>query len=129
MAEDEHDTNRPAPGELWRVQRLINTFDVEDGTDALTGGVALAHDLAGSETVELEPVRALREALRGLLLSHNGEPVDADAVAALYGALTRRGASPSRSRRMARRGWARTDRSGARWRSSPARRPTAPGSG
>ena len=33
----------------------------------------------------LEPVRALREALRVLLLSHNGEPVDADAVAALVG--------------------------------------------
>jgi predicted RNA-binding Zn ribbon-like protein len=79
----EHDINRPAPGELWRVQRLINTLDLEDGTDDLSGPWLVEHELAVDETVELAPVRALREALRALLPSHHGEPVDANAVAAL----------------------------------------------
>jgi predicted RNA-binding Zn ribbon-like protein len=79
----EHDTDRPAPGELWRIQRLINTLDLEDGTDALTSSWLVEHALAADSAVSLEPVRALRESLRTLLLSHNGEPVDAGAVAAL----------------------------------------------
>src|SRR4051794_15905422 len=80
----EHDTDRPAPGELWRVQRLINTLDLEDGTDSLSAAWLLEHGLAASPaTPDLEPVRALREALRVLLLSHNGEPVDVDAISAL----------------------------------------------
>lgn len=79
----EHDTDSPAPGELWRIQRLINTLDLEDQTDALTGAWLVEHELAGSAPVELEPVRALREAVRALLLSHNGEPVDADALSTL----------------------------------------------
>jgi predicted RNA-binding Zn ribbon-like protein len=83
MTEHEHDTDRPAPGELWRVQRLINTFDLEHRTDALTGAWLVEHELAASETVDLAPVREFREALRSLLLAHNGEPVDADAVLVL----------------------------------------------
>jgi predicted RNA-binding Zn ribbon-like protein len=80
----EHDTNRPAPGELWRVQRLINTFDLEDGKDSLSAAWLLEHGLAApSETVDLDSVRVLREALRMLLLSHNGGTVDAGAVSAL----------------------------------------------
>jgi predicted RNA-binding Zn ribbon-like protein len=79
----EHDTDRPAPGELWRVQRLINTLDLEDGTDSLSGAWLVEHELSASAPADLEPVRELREALRVLLLSHNGEPVDADAVATL----------------------------------------------
>src|SRR6478609_1597702 len=79
----EHNTDRPAPGELWRVQRLINTFDVEEGVDVLDGAWLVEHELADSPEVSLAPVVALREALRALLLSHNGEPVDGDAVAAL----------------------------------------------
>jgi predicted RNA-binding Zn ribbon-like protein len=80
----EHDTDRPAPGELWRVQRLINTLDLEDGTDSLSAAWLLEHGLAAPPaTPDLEPVRALREALRVLLLSHNGEPVDVDAISAL----------------------------------------------
>jgi predicted RNA-binding Zn ribbon-like protein len=84
----EHDTDRPAPGELWRVQRLINTLDLENGTDSLSGAWLVEHELAASAPADLEPVRALREALRVLLLSHTGEPVDAAAVAAL-GELSR----------------------------------------
>jgi len=79
----EHDTDRPAPGELWRVQRLINTFDVEEGVDVLDGAWLVEHELADSPGVSLAPVVELREALRALLLSHNGEPVDRGAVAAL----------------------------------------------
>ena len=76
-----HDWDRAAPGELWRVQRLINTFDVEDGSDTLSAAWLVEHGLG--ETDDLEPVRSLREALRPLLLAHNGAPVDADAVATL----------------------------------------------
>jgi predicted RNA-binding Zn ribbon-like protein len=87
-----HDANHPAPGELWRVQRLINTRDLEDGRDDLASADALgpwlvAHGLASEEERfgddDLGRVRAFREALRTLLLSHNGEPVDAAAVSEL----------------------------------------------
>ena len=80
----DHDVDRPAPGELWRVQRLINTLDREDGTDDLSADWLVEHELADAdEPVDLERVRAVREALRVLLLSHNGEPVDAGALATL----------------------------------------------
>ena len=76
-----HDWDRPAPGELWRVHRLMNTLDVEDGSDALSPAWLVEHGLG--ETDDVEPVRRLRGALRALLLSHNGAPLDADAVATL----------------------------------------------
>jgi len=90
-----HDANRPAPGELWRVQRLINTLDLEDRRDDLHAPAALGpwlaeHGLAQAgesfEADDLERVHAFRAALRALLLSHNGEPVDAAAVSVLDGA-------------------------------------------
>ena len=69
-----HDWDRPAPGALSRVQALINTLDLETGEDELSSewleenGLGPASDLA--------PVRELREALRGVLLAHNGAGVD-----------------------------------------------------
>jgi predicted RNA-binding Zn ribbon-like protein len=77
----EHEWDCPAPGELWRVQRLINTLDLEDGKDELTAEWLSDNGLG--EADDLERVRTLREALRVLLLSHNGEVVDASAVATL----------------------------------------------
>ena len=76
MAE-EHDINRPAPGELWRVQRLINTFDHEHGTDSLTGAWLVEHGLADSATVDLAPVREFREALRDVLSGAGAATLDA----------------------------------------------------
>jgi hypothetical protein len=66
--------DRAAPGELWRVQRLINTFDVEEGTDSLSGEWLVEHGLADSADVDLDPVRAFREGLREML--SGGEIVD-----------------------------------------------------
>ena len=71
-----HEWDRPAPGELWRVQRLINTFDVDDGSDVLSVEWLVEHGLASpGEAVDLDHVRAVREALRKLLLTGEPDPV------------------------------------------------------
>jgi predicted RNA-binding Zn ribbon-like protein len=86
------DADRPAPGELRRVQWLINTADRDEGTDAIASPDALAawlreHALAGPDDTfdadDVARVARFREALRRLLLSHNGGGLDADAVAEL----------------------------------------------
>lgn len=88
----EHDYNRPAPGELDLVRRLVNTADLESGEDELSDPDALAgwlreQGLAGAEEAfdgeDLERVVAFREAVRRLLLSHNGGELDREAVATL----------------------------------------------
>ena len=85
----EHDVNRPAPGELALVQLLINTADLEDGIDRIAdpeslGGWLSEHGLAAhGDEFGPDDVRRLidfREALRHLLLSHNGGAIDAAAV-------------------------------------------------
>ena len=80
-----HDVDRPAPGELWLVQRLVNTLDLEEGTDALSdtwlGSVGLTSEALSTEDVAR--VGLFREAVRRLLLAHNGGEIDADAVASL----------------------------------------------
>jgi predicted RNA-binding Zn ribbon-like protein len=90
----EHDYNRPAPGELELVRLLVNTADLEDGTDDLADAEALGgwlreHGLAGAEdsfgAADLERVIAFREGVRRLLLSHNGGELDPEAVATLDG--------------------------------------------
>jgi predicted RNA-binding Zn ribbon-like protein len=88
----EHDWERPAPGDLHLVQRLVNSADLEDGTDELADPDALgawlrAHGLAADgerfDAAGLERVIAFREAVRRLLLSHNGGKLDGEAVATL----------------------------------------------
>jgi predicted RNA-binding Zn ribbon-like protein len=80
-----HDAERPAPGDLRLVQRLVNTLDLEEGTDALSdrwpGSAGLASGALSQEDVAR--VAIFREAVRRLLLAHNGGEVDADAVAAM----------------------------------------------
>jgi predicted RNA-binding Zn ribbon-like protein len=80
-----HDVDRPAPGELWLVQRLVNTLDIEEGTDALSDtwldSVGLTSGALSTEDVAR--VGLFREAVRRMLLAHNGGEVDADAVASL----------------------------------------------
>lgn len=84
------DWNTPAPGELALVQRFINTAELEVGTDELADADGLATWLreagladARFDEADRERVVAFREALRRLLLSHNGEELDREAVALL----------------------------------------------
>jgi|1186.fasta_scaffold52424_2 predicted RNA-binding Zn ribbon-like protein len=88
----DHDWDRPAPGGLHLVQQLVNSADLEEGTDELSDPEALGawlgeHDLAAAgerfDAAGLERVIAFREAVRRLLLSHNGGELDREAVATL----------------------------------------------
>jgi predicted RNA-binding Zn ribbon-like protein len=74
----------PAPGDLALVERFINTADVEDDADQVDSpqklagwlqeaGLAAADPGIGEQDVER--VRAVREALRGLALANNGGPL------------------------------------------------------
>jgi len=74
------------------VQDFVNTLEVEDEIEHLDSPEALAswlvaHDLVPEGTRvtarELDRVCAAREALRSLLFSNNGEPLDPAAIAVL----------------------------------------------
>ena len=100
MAESAHEhensgDRKLAPGDLALVQLFVNTLDIEDRIEKLTGPDSLRawlaeHDLIG----EREPVSdadfaeaiALREALRKLLLANNGAELDPAAVETLNNA-------------------------------------------
>lgn len=82
---------KPAPPHLRLVQEFVNTLDIEESTDELetpadlarwcaARGLAVAPD--GVTGVDLQAARELREALRGMLEAHTGNPVQAAAVAA-----------------------------------------------
>ncbi|MFF8565188.1 CGNR zinc finger domain-containing protein [Streptomyces albidoflavus] len=72
-----------APGPLVLVQDLVNTLDVETGTDTLTTPEGRA--AFGLRETDVAGARDLREALRAACLAHAGQAPPAD-VAAL-GAL------------------------------------------
>jgi len=81
-----------APGDLALVQRLVNTADLETGTDDLGDTDALAAWLASAglaspgerfDEAGRERIVELREALRALLLANHGERPDRRAVTAL----------------------------------------------
>jgi predicted RNA-binding Zn ribbon-like protein len=81
-----------APGDLALVQRLVNTADLETGSDDLGDTDALAAWLATAGLASPEErfdeagrkrIVELREALRALLLANHGERPDRHAVAAL----------------------------------------------
>jgi predicted RNA-binding Zn ribbon-like protein len=85
-------SDRRAPGELALIEELVNTADLEEGTDAIASPAALGEWLRSvglaSESVSFEPadvarIAGFREALRRLLLSHHGGEVDPQAVAEL----------------------------------------------
>ena len=78
----------PAPGDLERVRRFVNTWDAEDDTDAVPDAAALTEWLAGesllgkgerASAADVRRAHAVREALRATMLSHHGEPLDTDA--------------------------------------------------
>jgi predicted RNA-binding Zn ribbon-like protein len=90
--DDEQPGSRPpAPPPLDIVQAFVNSWDREAGTEAFGSPDELAawlrgHDLIGrAEPVGQRDVRdaiELREAIRGLLLEHNGDAPSVDARAA-----------------------------------------------
>jgi predicted RNA-binding Zn ribbon-like protein len=78
-----------APGDLEHVRAFVNTIDFDEGTEQLSSPVALDEWLTDAaltpaspraSRADLQRARALREALRAVLLAHNdGEPPAADA--------------------------------------------------
>lgn len=84
--------SKPAPGELAFVQGFVNTTDLESGRDDLATPEGLAAWLVRHGLLERgEPVPeeararavAFREAVRALLLAHNGHPLDTEKLPAL----------------------------------------------
>jgi predicted RNA-binding Zn ribbon-like protein len=88
-----------APGELERVRAFVNTIDLEEGTEELSGRDELAgwlvhHELAPAGLVatsaDVEHAVGLREALRAVLVAHNADGfVHGDVAAALDRAAAR----------------------------------------
>jgi predicted RNA-binding Zn ribbon-like protein len=88
-----------APGELEHVRAFVNTIDLEEGTEELSGRDELAgwlvhHELAPAELVatsaDVEHAVGLREALRAVLVAHNADGfVHGDVAAALDRAAAR----------------------------------------
>lgn len=79
----------PAPGALALVQAFVNTFDIEDDEDDLTGPDALTAWLRDrglldaatrADDADLDRARRLREALRDLAAAHNDLPADVEAA-------------------------------------------------
>jgi predicted RNA-binding Zn ribbon-like protein len=80
-----HKTNE-APGDLELVRRFVNTRDVEEGSDELDSPDALLdwfagmdllnRDRASADEKDLERALAVREGIRSLLLTNNGEEVE-----------------------------------------------------
>ncbi|HEY7562899.1 MAG TPA: CGNR zinc finger domain-containing protein [Gaiellaceae bacterium] len=88
-----------APGNLELVRDFVNTLEVESETDALSSPQALAawlraHRLLRGGTAsreDLEAARALREAIRALLLENNGIGLRRDAARTLDRAAAQAG--------------------------------------
>jgi predicted RNA-binding Zn ribbon-like protein len=97
MSDHQHDHEHPkaAPDELDHIRQFVNTLDLEtleddiaepDGAQEWFTSREL---LPGHETLGAADVRQaqeMREALRKLLLAHNGAPLDAGAVDAVNNA-------------------------------------------
>jgi predicted RNA-binding Zn ribbon-like protein len=80
-----------APGDVEIVREFVNTLEIETETDALSSPRALAawlraHGVLQGSTAsreDLEAARALREAIRALLLENNGVGLRKDAALTL----------------------------------------------
>jgi predicted RNA-binding Zn ribbon-like protein len=62
----------PAPGDLALIEALVNTLDIESGTDALD--TEDGRTRFGLTAHEVPHARELRESLRAALLAHAGHP-------------------------------------------------------
>lgn len=87
--------SNPAPGSLETVRAFVNTRDVDDDIELLTGPAELAHWLTDQGLAEngaknlrataadLRRAIELREALRAHLLAHHDQPLDPQAAVTL----------------------------------------------
>ncbi|MEA2439588.1 MAG: hypothetical protein QOH76_1012 [Thermoleophilaceae bacterium] len=91
----EHEHPKAAPDELDHIRQFVNTYDVESLEDKIGEPDAAAAWLSErgllpeAEQLTAEDVRqahSMREALRKLLLAHNGAPLDPAAVDAVNNA-------------------------------------------
>ena len=90
--------SNPAPGDLEIVREFVNTWDAEDGSDAVATPDALREWFAGRDlldkgaklsTADQRRAVEVREALRATLRRHHGEPEDEQAEAVLREASRR----------------------------------------
>jgi predicted RNA-binding Zn ribbon-like protein len=79
-----YDVPKAAPEPLREVQQFVNSVDLEHELDWLPDWLD-ERGLAG----ELERARALREALRALVLANNGAAIDQPALELVNGATAR----------------------------------------
>ena len=99
LADDE---SKPAPGQLLRVQALVNTVELPAGPDRLADPAdarpwLIDNDLmapdAGLGDADLQQLRAVREALRALLMRNGGGPAPTEAEMAPLRAVAAGGAA------------------------------------
>ena len=90
------DDDDEAPGALALIERLVNTRDIEDGTDDLGTPAALSEWLRANDfpvdsvdAAGLEKATRLREGLRELLLANHGPDDDPSLASAKLDALAR----------------------------------------
>src|SRR5690242_9112505 len=88
-------TRPPAPGSLALVEDFLRTRTEVTDADGLRRWRA-GHDLpAGPHPLEYGRAVRLREALRTVLASHNGVPLDGDAVAVVNAEIAAAGLAPA----------------------------------
>jgi predicted RNA-binding Zn ribbon-like protein len=89
MTTVESTTDEGVPAELQPIRDLVNTLDLEDGTEEFTDPSVLRGWLVGRKLLDpatpvtqadLEATIELREALRAILRVNDGHPVEAQAV-------------------------------------------------
>jgi predicted RNA-binding Zn ribbon-like protein len=94
---------RIAPGDLETVRAFVNTRDIARGGDALSSGEEVSawvagHGLAGTPPdatdAEVRHVRAVREALRAILLANTLGSEVPDAIRVVNEATRRAGLAP-----------------------------------
>jgi predicted RNA-binding Zn ribbon-like protein len=91
----EHEHPKAAPAELDHIRQFVNTLDLETLEDKIAepdgaAGWFTERGLLPEKEVltaaDVRQAQAMREALRKLLLAHNGAPLDAAAVDAVNNA-------------------------------------------
>jgi predicted RNA-binding Zn ribbon-like protein len=91
----EHEHPKAAPDELDHIRQFVNTLDLETLEDKIAEAPAAAEWFMGRELLaahetltpaDVRQAQEMREALRKLLLAHNGAPLDAAAVDAVNNA-------------------------------------------
>src|SRR5690349_6150606 len=88
----EHEHPKAAPDELDHIRQFVNTLDLETLEDKLAEPGAAQEWFSSRELLtdhetltaaDVRQAQEMREALRKLLLAHNGAPLDAAAVDAV----------------------------------------------